>query len=48
VFSFWNQVSDNFGRIRQAGRVTPAREERIANHVWTLEEIVGLLDEDSK
>jgi hypothetical protein len=33
----------NFCRIHQTLRVTPAMEAGIANHVWTLEEIVGLL-----
>jgi hypothetical protein len=33
----------NFGRVHQTLRVTPAMEAGIANHVWTLEEIVGLL-----
>src|SRR3954471_11232415 len=34
----------NFARIHQTLRVTPAMEAGITNHVWTLEEIVGLLD----
>jgi hypothetical protein len=33
----------NFGRIHQSLRVTPAMEAGIANHVWSIEEIVGLL-----
>ena len=33
----------NFRRIHQTLRVTPAMEAGIANHVWTLEEIVNLL-----
>jgi hypothetical protein len=33
----------NFGRIHQSLRVTPAMEAGISNHVWSLEEIVGLL-----
>jgi len=33
----------NFGRIHQSLRVTPAMEAGIADHVWTLDEIVGLL-----
>jgi hypothetical protein len=33
----------NFCRIHQTLRVTPAMEAGIANHVWSLEEIVGLL-----
>ena len=34
----------NLGRIHQTLRVTPAVELSVANHVWTVEEIVGLLD----
>jgi cell fate regulator YaaT (PSP1 superfamily) len=34
----------NFARIHQTLRVTPAMEAGITNHVWTLEEIVGLLE----
>jgi IS1 family transposase len=33
----------NFGRVHQTLRVTPAMEAGIANHVWSVEEIVGLL-----
>jgi IS1 family transposase len=33
----------NFGRVHQTLRVTPAMEAGIADHVWSLEEIVGLL-----
>ncbi|HEY5042904.1 MAG TPA: IS1 family transposase [Verrucomicrobiae bacterium] len=33
----------NFARVHQTLRVTPAMEAEIAKHVWTLEEIVGLL-----
>jgi hypothetical protein len=33
----------NFGRIHQTLRVTPAMEAGIADHVWSIEEIVGLL-----
>src|SRR6202167_4517681 len=33
----------NFARVHQTLRVTPAMEAGIAKHVWTLEEIVGLL-----
>jgi IS1 transposase len=33
----------NFARIHQTLRVTPAMEAGISNHVWTLDEIVGLL-----
>jgi IS1 family transposase len=34
----------NFGRVHQTLRVTPAMEAGIADHVWTVEEIVGLLE----
>jgi hypothetical protein len=34
----------NFARIHQTLRVTPAMEAIIADHVWSLEEIVRLLD----
>lgn len=33
----------NFARINQALRVTPAMQAGVADHVWTVEEIVGLL-----
>ncbi len=34
----------NFCRVHKSLRVTPAMESGISNHVWTLEELVGLLD----
>jgi hypothetical protein len=34
---------DNFCRIHQFLRVTPAMEAGIADHVWNLEEIISLL-----
>lgn len=34
----------NFGRVQQTLRVTPAMEARIADHVWSIDEIVALLD----
>jgi len=34
----------NFCRVHQTLRVTPAMEARLTDHVWTLEELVGLLD----
>lgn len=34
----------NFGRIHQTLRVTPAMEAGMAKPVWTVEEIVGLLE----
>jgi hypothetical protein len=33
----------NFARVHMSLRVTPAMEAGIADHVWTLEEIIGLL-----
>jgi len=33
----------NFWRVHKALRVTPAMEAGVANHVWIIEEIVGLL-----
>jgi IS1 family transposase len=37
----------NFCRIHQTLRVTPAMEAGIANHVWTIAEIVNLLESES-
>jgi IS1 family transposase len=34
----------NFGRVHQTLRVTPAMEAGVANHIWTIAEIVALLD----
>jgi len=33
----------NFGRVHQTLRVTPAMEAGVSDHVWTLDEVVGLL-----
>jgi IS1 family transposase len=33
----------NFARIHSSLRVTPAMQAEVSNHVWSLEEIVGLL-----
>ena len=33
----------NFARIHQSLRVTPAMEAGVTDHVWSLEEIVGLV-----
>jgi len=33
----------NFGRIHKTLRVTPAMEAGVSDHVWTLEEIAGLI-----
>jgi hypothetical protein len=34
----------NFGRIHQTLRVTPAMEAGVSDHVWSVEEIIALLD----
>ena len=34
----------NFARIHQTLRVTPAMEAGIADHVWNIEEIAGLIE----
>jgi hypothetical protein len=34
----------NFARIHGSLRVTPAMTAGLADHVWSIEEIVGLLD----
>lgn len=36
----------NFCRIHQTLRVTPAMEAGVSDHVWSLEELVGLLDKE--
>jgi hypothetical protein len=33
----------NFARVHKTLRVTPAMEAGIADHIWSLEEIIGLL-----
>jgi hypothetical protein len=33
----------NFARIHQTLRVTPAMEAGISDHVWTMEELAGLV-----
>jgi hypothetical protein len=40
----WGFMYYNFGRIHKSLRVTPAMEAGIADHVWSLEEIAGLID----
>jgi hypothetical protein len=39
-----NYMHYNFCRIHQSLRVTPAMEAKLTDHVWSLEELVGLLD----
>jgi hypothetical protein len=36
----------NFCRIHQSLRVTPAMEAGVSDHVWSIEEIVALLDSE--
>lgn len=36
----------NFARVHQKLRVTPAMQAGTASHVWSIEEIVGLLDRE--
>jgi IS1 family transposase len=38
----------NFCRVLQTLRVTPAMEAGIADHVWSLEEVAGLLDTEAQ
>jgi IS1 family transposase len=35
----------NFCRVHKTLRVTPAMEAGLADHIWTMEELVGLLDQ---
>jgi hypothetical protein len=37
----------NFCRIHQTLRVTPAMEAGISDHVWSIEELVALLDSEA-
>jgi hypothetical protein len=39
---FLHYTHYNFARIHKTLRVTPAMEAGIANHVWSIEEIVNL------
>ena len=34
----------NFGRVHQTLRVTPAMESGVSDHIWSIAEIVALLD----
>jgi IS1 family transposase len=40
-------VHYNFARIHKTLRVTPAMEAGLSDHVWSYEEIAGLLDKDA-
>jgi IS1 family transposase len=43
-----HSVFYNFAKINQAIRVTPAMEAGISDHIWTIEENVGLLGIDQR
>lgn len=34
----------NFARIHESLRITPAMVAGVSDHIWSLEEIIGLLD----
>ena len=36
-----------FDRLHQTLRVTPAMEALLSDHIWSIEELVGLLDRRS-
>lgn len=38
----------NFARVHKTLRVTPAMEAGLAKHVWSIEEVIGLLDRRSE
>jgi hypothetical protein len=38
----------NFCRVHQTLRVTPAMEAGIADHVWSIEEVISLMDRSAK
>jgi hypothetical protein len=38
----------NFCRVHQTLRVTPAMEAGITDHVWSIDEVVGLLDAEAR
>ncbi len=37
----------NFCRLHKTLRVTPAMEAGLSNHVWEIEELVGLMESKS-
>ena len=41
-------MHDNFCRAQQTLRVTPAMEASIADHVWSIEETVELLEKQNE
>jgi hypothetical protein len=40
----FNHAYYNFCRVHQTLRVTPAMETGIADHAWTLQELVSMLE----
>jgi hypothetical protein len=38
----------NFCRVHQTIRMTPAMEADLSDHVWSLEELVGLLEQKTQ
>ena len=40
----WDRFFDNFGQIHQTLLVTPAMEAGVANHMWSIEALVRLLE----
>ena len=38
----------NFCRVHKTLRVTPAMESGLTNHVWTIEELMSLVEEKAK
>jgi len=40
-------MSTKLCRVHKTLRVTPAMEAGLCSHVWTIEELVGLLDSKS-
>jgi hypothetical protein len=38
----------NFARIHRTLRVTPAMEAGVSDHVWSVEETVGLLETEGQ
>ena len=38
----------NFGRVHQTLRITPAMAAGLSDHVWSLDEVIGLLEAQEK
>jgi len=38
----------NFCRVHQTLRVTPTMEAGIADHIWSIEEVIGLLEKQAQ